>query len=58
MKAASEKCGAGPAELVTSRWHLGLIYGRTTSRQTLLCRTHARSLVAGDLAKTAGEAGQ
>jgi hypothetical protein len=48
-----EQCGASPAQLVTSRWHLGLIiYGRTMGKQAVLCRAHARSMVAGDLAKT------
>ena len=53
MITTCEQCGASPAQLVTSRWHLGMIvYGRTMSRQAVLCSAHGRSLVAGDLVKT------
>lgn len=48
-----ERCGQQPAVDVTSKWHLGLIvYGRTTRKEGFLCRSHARSMILGDLAKT------
>jgi hypothetical protein len=54
MNSECERCGSASAQLVNSRWHLGLIvYGRTMGTQAVLCREHARSLVAADLAKTA-----
>jgi hypothetical protein len=54
MITACEQCGARPAQLVKSRWHIGLVvYGRTISRQAVLCRTHGRALVVSDLLKTA-----
>jgi hypothetical protein len=54
MTTTCEQCGSVPAGLVTSRWHIGLIvYGRTMGKQAVLCRSHARSLVLSDLAKTA-----
>jgi hypothetical protein len=54
MISTCEQCGARPAQLVKSRWHIGLIvYGRTVNRQAVLCRTHGRALVVSDLIKTA-----
>jgi hypothetical protein len=48
-----EQCGATPAQLVKSRWHIGLVvYGRTMNKQAVLCRTHGRALVVSDLVKT------
>ena len=42
-----------PAQLVRSRWHIGLVvYGRTMNKQVVLCRTHGRALVVSDLIKT------
>jgi hypothetical protein len=53
MNSACERCGSAPAQLVNSRWHLGLIvYGRSMGTQAVLCRGHARALVASDLLKT------
>jgi hypothetical protein len=53
MISTCEQCGAKPAQLVKSRWHIGLIvYGRTMNRQAVLCRTHGRALVLSDLVKT------
>ena len=53
MGMVCERCGAAPAGAVKSRRHLGLIvYGRTTTTSSLLCREHARSLVLSDLGKT------
>ena len=53
MISTCEQCGAAPAQLVKSRWHIGLIvYGRTMNQQAVLCRTHGRALVVSDLAKT------
>jgi len=52
VNATCEQCGPSPARLVNIRRHVGLIvYSRATSRQAVLCRNHARSTVAGDLAK-------
>lgn len=54
MISTCEQCGAGPAQLVKSRWHIGLVvYGRTMKKQVVLCRTHGRALVVSDLIKTA-----
>lgn len=53
MISTCEQCGAAPAQLVKSRWHIGLIvYGRTMNQQAVLCRTHGRALVVSDLVKT------
>lgn len=53
MRTTCEMCGATPAALVKSRWHLGMIvYGRTTGTEAVLCRAHAGSVVGRDLAKT------
>ncbi len=54
MRTTCEQCGRAPVKLVTSRKHLGMIFfGRTWSRQALLCRDHARQQLAADLAFTA-----
>lgn len=51
MRSECERCGGQPVKLITTRRHLGLIfYGKTWQRQHLLCRAHARSVLAGDLA--------
>ncbi len=53
MRTTCELCGHAPAQMTTSRRHLGLIiYGRTTTTERMLCKPHARSLVSSDLGKT------
>lgn len=53
MRTNCEVCGTTPATLTTSRWHLGMIiYGRTRRSQKVLCPTHARQQLSGDLTKT------
>jgi hypothetical protein len=50
MRAECERCGSQPVQLITTRKHLGLIvFGKTWQRQQLLCRNHARMVLAGDL---------
>lgn len=48
-----EICGATPAARLTTRWQIGLIIiSRTTSREVVLCRTHAVQETSRDLGKT------